>query len=133
MATITLQFWRKDYPSLQVGDTAYYSSTTSNAGFNTNEDDNGNTNVTKIGLVKSIDNTTTLNSEYNGYETTTLTCEIGDATPAPTTSDFVFFSKDNKVNTTSLLGYYASVKFFNKSEEKAELFSIGCEIAESSK
>jgi len=127
MATITLQFWRKDYPSLQVGDTAYYSSTTSSAGFNTSN------SFTKIGLVKSIDNTTTLNSEYNGSETTTLTCEIDDATPVPTTSDFVFFSKDNKVNTTSLLGYYASVKFFNKSEEKAELFSIGCEIAESSK
>ena len=45
----------------------------------------------------------------------------------------IFFSKDNKVNLTSLLGYFASTKFVNTSPTKAELFSVGCEIAESSK
>lgn len=126
MATITIQVKRTDYPSLQIGDTAYYSSTTSSAGFNTN----GNTGFTKIGLIKGINNSTTLD---DGTETTTLTCEIDDATPVPTTSNFIFFSKDNKVNLTSLLGYFASTKFVNTSTAKAELFSVGCEIAESSK
>ena len=126
MATITIQVPRTDYPSLQIGDTAYYSNVTSSAGFNTNS----NTGFTKIGLVKGISNTTALD---NGTETTTLTCEIDESTVAPTTSDFIFFSKDNKVNLTSLLGYYASIKFKNNSPNKAEMFSIGCEIAESSK
>ena len=43
------------------------------------------------------------------------------------------FAKDKKVNTSSLLGYYADVKFVNNSTTKAELFSVGSEIAESSK
>ena len=124
MATITIQVIRTDYPSLQIGDTAYYSNVTSTAGFNTSS------SFTKIGLITGINNSTTLD---DGTETTTLTCEIGNSTPIPTTSDFIFFSKDNKVNLTSLLGYFASVKFSNSSTSKAELFSISCEIAESSK
>ena len=127
MPDITIQLHRKDYPSLQIGDTAYYSNITSTAGFNTSS------GFTKIGLVKGINNTTTLNDVYNGTPTTTLTCEIDEATVVPTTSDFIFFSKDDKVNLTSLLGYFASTKFVNTSTAKAELFSVGCEIAESSK
>ena len=124
MATITIQVQRADYPSLQIGDTAYYSNITSTAGINTSN------SFTKIGLVTGINNATTLD---DGTETTTLTCEIDESTVVPTTSDFIFFSKDNKVNLTSLLGYFASVKFKNNSPSKAEMFSIGCEIAESSK
>jgi len=124
MPDITIQVTRADYPSLQIGDTAYYSNVTNTAGFNTSS------SFTKIGLVKGINNATSLD---DGTETTTLTCEIDTTTPVPTTSDFIFFSKDNKVNLTSLLGYFASVKFKNNSTSKAEMFSIGCEIAESSK
>jgi len=124
MATITIQVTRTDYPSLQIGDTAYYSNVTSTAGINTSS------GFTKIGLVKGISNATALD---DGTETTTLTCEIDESTVVPTTSDFIFFSKDNKVNLTSLLGYYASIKFKNNSTSKAEMFSIGCEISESSK
>tara|TARA_Y100000004_G_scaffold132316_1_gene149380 strand:+ start:179 stop:553 length:375 start_codon:yes stop_codon:yes gene_type:complete len=124
MPDITIQVTRADYPSLQIGDTAYYSNVTSTAGFNTSS------SFTKIGLIKGINNATSLD---DGTETTTLTCEIDTTTPVPTTSDFIFFSKDNKVNLTSLLGYFASVKFKNNSTSKAEMFSIGCEIAESSK
>ena len=46
---------------------------------------------------------------------------------------FIMFSKDNKVNLSSMLGYYASVTFKNDSKEKAELFSVGSEVSESSK
>ena len=124
MATITIQVPRADYLSLQIGDTAYYSNITSTAGINTSN------SFTKIGLVTGINNATALD---DGTETTTLTCDIDEATVVPTTSDFIFFSKDNKVNLTSLLGYFASVKFKNNSASKAEMFSVGCEIAESSK
>jgi len=52
---------------------------------------------------------------------------------APPNGSFISFAKDKRVNTSSLLGYYASVKFVNNSTSKAELFSIGSEISESSK
>jgi hypothetical protein len=41
--------------------------------------------------------------------------------------------KDNKANLSSLLGYYAEVKFKNTSTTDAELFSVGMDIFESSK
>ena len=124
MPEIAIQVTRTDYPSLQIGDTAYYSNVTSSAGFNTSS------SFTKIGTITNINNSTSLS---NGTATTSLTCEIDEATPTPTASDFIFFSKNNKVNLTSLLGYFASVKFKNTSTKKAEIFSIGCEVAESSK
>ena len=46
---------------------------------------------------------------------------------------FIMFSKDNKVNLSSVLGYYASATFRNDSTEKAELFNVGADIFESSK
>ena len=47
--------------------------------------------------------------------------------------DFIMFSKDNKVNLSSLLGYYSRVQFRNNSTEKAELFAVGADFVESSK
>lgn len=46
---------------------------------------------------------------------------------------FIMFSKDNKVNMSSMLGYYASIEYRNDSLEKAELFKVGAEVFESSK
>jgi hypothetical protein len=46
---------------------------------------------------------------------------------------FVMFQKNQSVNTSGLKGYYAEVKFVNNSTEKAELFSVGAEVDESSK
>ena len=129
MATvsITIQVSRADYPSLQIGDIAFYAALNDDvAGFkNADEGD-----ITKIGDITSIDNTTSLD---DGTQTTTLICNINTSTTMPTTSDFIFFAKDNKVNLTSLLGYYALVKFKNASGTKAEMFSAACEIHESSK
>ena len=51
----------------------------------------------------------------------------------PPMGSFISFAKEKKVNTSSLLGYYADVKFTNDSTKKAELFSVSSEIAESSK
>ena len=129
MATvsITIQVSRADYPSLQVGDIAFYATPNNDvAGFK-NADEN---DITKIGDITSIDNRTSLD---DGTQTTTLTCNINTSTAIPTMSDFIFFAKDNKVNLTSLLGYYALVKFKNASGSKAEMFSAACEIHESSK
>ena len=49
------------------------------------------------------------------------------------TTMFFLIGKDNRVNATSLLGYYADVKFVNDSRKKIELFSVGSEVSESSK
>ena len=46
---------------------------------------------------------------------------------------FIMFSKDNKVNLSSVLGYYASVTLKNDSKDKAELFNVGADVFESSK
>jgi hypothetical protein len=43
------------------------------------------------------------------------------------------FTKPNKVNLTNLTGYFAEIKFVNEDTEKAELFTVGSEVVESSK
>ena len=56
------------------------------------------------------------------------------ATLADTLIDrFIMFSKDNKANTSSVLGYYASAQFRNNSTDEAELFNVGVDVFESSK
>ena len=47
--------------------------------------------------------------------------------------DSLDWCKDNKVNLSSALGYYASATLRNDSLEKAESFNIGADIFESSK
>lgn len=128
MATVTLQFPRSQYPSLQIGDIAYYAiMNPSLAGFQIND---VNQDLIEIGTITIIDDTTALE---DGTLTTSVTCNIDDETDLPTTNNFIFFAKDNRANLTSPLGYYASIKFRNQSTDKAEMFSVGCEISESSK
>ena len=74
-----------------------------------------------VGVIDSIPN----NKQINVDDTTgTLTVSV---------NDFIMFQKDNRVNTTSLKGYYANVKLENTSTNKVELFSVASEISESSK
>ena len=104
--------------SAQVGDTAYYS-------FNPNTIGGFDTVVlpdtVQFGIIIAV-------------TATSITVEYDDAlVNAPPTGAFISFVKDKKVNTSSLLGYYADAKFVNDSKGKVELFSVGSEIAESSK
>lgn len=50
-----------------------------------------------------------------------------------TGGSFIMFSKDNKVNMSDMLGYYASVELRNNSKTDAELFNVGTTFFESSK
>ena len=50
-----------------------------------------------------------------------------------TTGSYIMFSKDNKANMSSILGYYASVEYRNSSQIKSELFNVGTDFFESSK
>jgi len=45
----------------------------------------------------------------------------------------LFFSKDRRVNTSGILGYYALTEYRNYSKNKAEIFATGAEYAPSSK
>ena len=117
MATITLNFPNHINISAQVGDTAYYVPTATSSDFTVNS-----SNVTRIGVITQI------NDVINFIKCDTLL----PATDWPSANDFIFFSKDNKANMTSLLGYYAEVSFHNNSKKPAELYSIGSNVSISS-
>ena len=108
--------------SVQVGDTAYYMASSQPLGTHTHSDQS---DIVQIGEIIAID-----------QATNTITC-FWNPDPAtasgPLAGTFIMFSKDNKANLNSLLGYYAKIRFTNNSTDKAELFSVGCEVFESSK
>lgn len=107
--------------SLQVGDAAYCSplSTTANSGFSTVT----TANIRKLGTITNVDRS---NGQINLLVDTDMV-----ATPAD--GDYIMFEKDKRVNSSSILGYYADVRLVNYSTEKIELFSVGSEVTVSSK
>lgn len=104
--------------SAQIGDIVYYSyAGTSNGGF----ENTALSNTTALGPIVSIDDGS-------------ITVEFNDTLiPPPPLGSFISFAKDKKVNTTHLVGYYMQVDFENNSRDKAEIFSVGAEVTESSK
>ena len=138
LINITLTFSFPLNVSVQVGDTAYYVPTTDvpqehNAPLSTPQVWAGTTtphdtqsgDIIEIGVITNID-------QWNGSQSS-IDCDMEDTTVPPMLTDFIFFSKDNKANLSSLLGYYALVEFRNDSTEHGELFSVGCDMFESSK
>ena len=122
MPNITLSFQNPINVSVQVGDIAYYLNDITNLGLHThsNQED-----IIQIGEVLDVNRTlNTILCNWNPNPTWAL---------FPTSDKFIMFSKDNKANLSSLLGYYAEVKFVNNSPDKAELFSVGADFFESSK
>ena len=111
--------------SLQIGDTGYYASTSGSAGgFSTGS------SVVAFGEVSDVDRVArTITFVVDDTSTNGIS---PDVTP-PTQAHFIMFGKNEVVNSSGLLGYYAEVKFVNDSKEYAELFSVGSEISESSK
>jgi hypothetical protein len=104
--------------SAQIGDDVYYTTGGGNIG-GFNEADVNNTvflgpitEINDAGIVVQFDDS---------------------AVNPPTIDDYISFAKNKKVNTTSLLGYYAHVELINESDCEIELFSVGSEITESSK
>ena len=142
MAIITLTFPHNINVSVQVGDVGYYvptfpvgtpTASTLNptwtygpnyAATTTPHFTNTRENVITMGTIIAV----TL---------TSITCDMPDPLLAiydpPTVLDFIMFSKDNKANLSSLLGYYSLLKIRNNSTLKAEMFSIATDFVESSK
>lgn len=138
-----MQFTRQAYPSLQIGDFAYYAIIKTSAsddsvlddikGFNINDPDE---DYIYIGSITAI---TEAFLEDGVTPTTSITINAGNSVEPPTTQSYVFFKKkyggigSNDPNASSLLGYFGSAKFVNNSSKKAELYATSCEISESSK
>lgn len=59
--------------------------------------------------------------------------EVDSTAQTPNDGDFIFFGKENKVNISGVRGYFSEVKMNNDSNGPAKLFSVGSEIAQSSK
>jgi len=120
MPSITLTFTAPLNVSCQVGDTAYYITTASDGGFSVNSD-----SVTEIGQIRQINNATS--------NAPTVICDTSLPGSLNGSTKFILFSKDNKANLSSILGYYAEVKLAMDSTTPSEIFSVGMEIFESSK
>ena len=124
--------------SVQVGDVAYFSNPIEVgqlqtwAATTTPHMTSSQSDIKMIGEIVDI-------GQWNGTFST-IVCNMPQglyndyyAELTPPNQPFIMFSKDNKANLSSLLGYYAEVEFKNNSIDEAELFSVGSEIFESSK
>ena len=129
---VTLQFPHLN-TSLQYGDWIYYVPTSavgtpsSVMTFDTGQ----YSNIIRFGYVLSLDRD--LNTVDVVWDDSDNDGDGNPDIPLLTQDDFILFSKNAPNNTSSLLGYFASVNFVNNSNEKIELFSVGSEVAESSK
>jgi hypothetical protein len=139
MPLIQLQFPNPLNTSVQVGDVAYFTNPwdvgtpTGWAATVTPHKTSEQQNILKIGVITFI-------TPWDGTMSV-ITCDMDQVLynayfaqiRITDPKSFIMFSKDNKVNLSSILGYYASVTFKNDSTEKAELFNIGASVFESSK
>ena len=116
---ITLTFQHPLNHSLQVGATVWYTEVSPSGGYDVAP------TATKLGTVVEV------SDQYQAHQ---IKVSNNILTSAPSLADkYIMFSKDNRANLTSLVGYYAEAKFENNSKEKAELFSVSSEVAQSSK
>lgn len=101
MSNITLEISFDKNTSLQLGDIIYYLAS--------------NNSIEKIGSVTAIGDNT-------------ITCNVTENISGLASNSYIFFGKDNQINTSGILGYYAQVDFTNNSKTEAELFAVNSEI-----
>ena len=128
---------------ITIGDFMFYTPLITNGNFDTAQ----LSNIVRIGPIidirEKVVNSSgsilhTFNQGADAYQDQIFRTEIDVEwdninIAAPDINDFYFFQKSNVVNSASLVGYYADVKFINNSNRKAELFAVGAEISESSR
>jgi len=123
MPAATLTFSAPINVSCQVGDLVYYVNTSTVSGFTTSDSNS----VIEIGEIREITNPT------SSTPTIIADTSLGYDELHGLEDKFILFSKDNRANLSSPLGYYASVKMVNSDRTGGEMFSIATEIFESSK
>tara|TARA_Y100000361_G_C10985494_1_gene251343 strand:+ start:250 stop:636 length:387 start_codon:yes stop_codon:yes gene_type:complete len=128
MPSITVNFSNELNESVQLGDTLYYVNPASETMQGDHDSSGTQTPILNSNTVVEVGVITAIN-----YATGVITADIDNSTALPTGSSFFLFSKDNRANMASLLGYYAEIELSNNATIKAELFSVGSEIFESSK
>jgi len=129
--SLSLTFDYELNASLQEGDDVYWNSLATSGGFLHKGASNVVMHIGTITLLKRSTNTITISSphtdSFGNPLANVIPIVVSDMDP------FISFSKNNVVNNNDLTGYYTSVKFSNNSKVKAELFSVGSGVSESSK
>tara|TARA_R110001583_G_scaffold9016_8_gene42603 strand:+ start:1060 stop:1428 length:369 start_codon:yes stop_codon:yes gene_type:complete len=122
MPIVTLEFTQPLNVSCQVGDAAYYVNTQANSTFTENA-----TDIVEIGtIVEILDAKATPSLKVYS----TLDGWSGELS----NEQFILFSKDNKANLSSALGYYAEVKMStSENTTQSELHAVGVDMFTSSK
>jgi len=100
--------------SVQKGDIIYYATPSGN---NINQGD-----IIRLGVCDSIN-----------YATSVIVVDPLYVSTTPDDGDYVFYSKDNRVNTSGIVGYFAECELKNHSTKAAEIFVVGADYVESSK
>jgi len=123
--------------SIQIGDTVYSAGTSSSVAgevFGTTDSAADaasvyQSNIKLIGIIQSI----TSNDDDDDNFWYEITVEPNANALPPASGQYILFGKNHEVNTSSMKGYYNSIKFENNSKQKAELFAATCGIDVSSK
>lgn len=135
MATVVLNFGHQLNTSLQIGDMVYYVETQPFPGQTPGQ--NGNWASTTTPHVTGERENIRLIGPVILIQDNIINCDMDDSLAAqygpPGERDFIMFSKDNKVNLSSLLGYYCLTTLKNNSTEPSELFAFSADFVESSK
>tara|TARA_R110001583_G_scaffold193099_1_gene360730 strand:+ start:814 stop:1206 length:393 start_codon:yes stop_codon:yes gene_type:complete len=115
--------------SLSVGDKVYFTGNVgTSGGFDTSDNDSGDSSLTYLGKVYSITQNDFTFIIYVEDDEGSLS-QVSSLTQ----NSFIFFAKDNKIELSSLVGYYGKVRLSNDSEVKAELFAASMDVSQSSK
>ena len=112
--------------SVQPGDMIYYCTTdpgdTISPQAGRNLVSSYNTKPVKYGYVVAVDHTLMK-----------VTVNNIPGVPDPTEEQYIFFSKDRRVNHSGIIGYYAETEYKNDSSLQTEIFATAVDYVESSK
>jgi len=123
MAELLLNFNQDINFTAQVGDTAYYLSLNDLSNSVEKSFSVQDSSVLELGTITYISpNRRTLGLEVQG-----------SSVSADYLGKFIMFNKDNTINTSSPSGYFAKARLVNDSKVLSEIFSISCDVFESSK
>ena len=123
MPTQTLQILGGLNVSVQKGDTIYAAKIV-NGQSGTNHPGSGSTDTKPVAIGK-----VTVVNQGAG----TVTIETANFSAGPSGNSYIMFSKDNRVNTSGIVGYFAECELKNYSTKAAEIFVVGADYVESSK
>ena len=112
--------------SVQPGDMIYYCTTDPGSAVSPQAGKNlvsiHNTKPTKYGYVIAVN-----------HVTKEVTVNNIPGVADPVTEQYIFFSKDRRVNHSGIIGYFAETEYKNESSLQTEIFATAVDYVESSK